>query len=148
MIFLKTAPQKAKQLIFYINYLFLQSLNEFLEIRNFSRCWNFSFKKRISNSRTITIEACENTLKKAKEGLGLAGIEADFHLASFEAYIKHKITGSFDIIYIDGHHDGNALLRYITFVLPYANPETMGLLLTIFAGVNQCSMRGKKSLIL
>ncbi|MDG1842667.1 MAG: class I SAM-dependent methyltransferase [Crocinitomicaceae bacterium] len=111
------------------NFLYKLSLfakpQRILELGTSLGVGTFHLKKGCPTAELITIEACENTLNKAKEGLIFAGIKADFHLASFEGYIKDEIAGSFDIIYIDGHHDGNALLRYITLLLPYATPETM-----------------------
>ena len=121
----KNSSSKGKTADFLYKLSLFTKPKRILELGTSLGVGTFHLKKGSPTAELITIEACENTLKKAKEGLGLAGIEADFHLASFEAYIKYEITGSFDIIYIDGHHDGNALLRYITLLLPYANPETM-----------------------
>lgn len=89
---------------------------------------SFHLQKGCPTAQLITVEACENTLEAAKKNLLIAGVDADFNLSSFDDYIKNNISGSFDIIYIDGHHDGKALLRYVNLLLPFCTEETMFIL--------------------
>ena len=80
-------------------------------------------KNGYSDSEVTSVEACENTLAVAKENI--INNEVDFYCSSFDDYIKNNISGIFDLIYIDGHHDGDALLTYINKLLPFTSDETM-----------------------
>ena len=74
-------------------------------------------------SEITSVEACENTLDIAKENL--VNDQVHFYCSSFDDYIQNNISGLFDLIYIDGHHDGDALLTYINKLLPFSSEETM-----------------------
>ena len=76
-----------------------------------------------SRSEISSVEACENTLDIAKENL--VNDQVHFYCSSFDDYIQNNISGLFDLIYIDGHHDGDALLTYINKLLPFSSEETM-----------------------
>lgn len=68
-----------------------------------------------SKKATIdTVEACPATFGIATENFQafhLSNVRA--HNLTFDDYIKKIGTKKYDILYIDGHHDGEALLRYI-----------------------------------
>lgn len=76
-------------------------------------------------SSITTIEACPNTRKIALENLpeNAQSIES-----TFDAYINQLKDEKFDIIFIDGHHDGSALLDYLERLIPFSNPETIFIL--------------------
>ena len=80
-------------------------------------------KNGYPDAEVTSVEACENTLAVAKENL--INNEVHFYCSSFNDYIKNNISGVYDLIYIDGHHDGVALLTYINKLMPFSSDETM-----------------------
>lgn len=76
-------------------------------------------------SSITTVEACPNTRKIALENLpkDVKSIES-----TFDAYINQLTDEKFDIIFIDGHHDGTALLDYLERLIPFSTPETIFIL--------------------
>ena len=84
---------------------------------------SFHLKNGYPEAELITVEACNNTLEVAKENL--KSFDVQFYCSLFDDYINNDIFGVFDLIYIDGHHDGDALLRYIDLLLPFSSDDTM-----------------------
>lgn len=76
-------------------------------------------------SSITTVEACPNTRKIALENLpeNMKSVES-----TFDDYINQLTDEKFDIIFIDGHHDGTALLDYLERLIPYSTPETIFIL--------------------
>ncbi|MCJ8288919.1 MAG: class I SAM-dependent methyltransferase [Crocinitomicaceae bacterium] len=81
-----------------------------------------------NNSTITTVEACKNTRTVALENLkDLDSIESK--LGTFVDYLaelpKEK---QFDMIFIDGHHDGEALIQYLNQLQKHAHDETLFIL--------------------
>ncbi|PHR33233.1 MAG: methyltransferase [Fluviicola sp.] len=81
-----------------------------------------------NNSTITTVEACKNTRALALENLkDLDSIESK--LGTFVDYLaelpKEK---QFDMIFIDGHHDGEALILYLNQLQKHAHDETLFIL--------------------
>jgi len=80
-------------------------------------------------SRITTIEACSNTHELALESFKMLELE---HIASirstFDEFLSDKPETQYDLIYIDGHHDGNALLRYMDELKRNKHDETIFIL--------------------
>ncbi|OFZ53450.1 MAG: hypothetical protein A3D92_06210, partial [Bacteroidetes bacterium RIFCSPHIGHO2_02_FULL_44_7] len=66
-----------------------------------------------------TVEACPNTRRVALRTFSLLGLEG---IESVEMTFDNFLVGaqktSFDLVYIDGHHDGKALLHYLEKLRP------------------------------
>lgn len=77
------------------------------------------------NSHVTTIEACENTRSVALNQLQrLDNIESK--AATFDQYIKQLPKDKqFDLIFIDGHHDGKALMDYLDRLQQHSHDETI-----------------------
>ena len=77
-----------------------------------------------------TIEVCENTRKKALENFKTLGLEEIVsQQMTFDAYLKTlPASASFDLIFVDGHHDGEALLNYMKQLRSFAHDETIFIL--------------------
>lgn len=74
-------------------------------------------------SKVFTIEACPNIHRKAQkmfEELGLENIHAE--LGQFKDVIP-SLEGDFDLIFIDGHHNGEACLEYLNQLKSKLNPR-------------------------
>lgn len=79
-------------------------------------------------SLITTIEACPNTKNKANENFDFAGIQPNVINDTFEHYLSSESPKEFDLIFVDGHHDGVALLRYMDLLRSFSHNETMFIL--------------------
>lgn len=76
-----------------------------------------------------TLEACRETRKLALhnfESLNLTGIES-IH-TTFDAYLNNVKDKTFDLVFIDGHHDGEALKNYLERLKGITHDETLFIL--------------------
>ncbi len=81
------------------------------------------------NAQLITVEGCEQTSQTARKhlnGIGLYSVQ--FIHSTFMAYLRSDNIPCFDLIYIDGHHDGEALKEYVKRLLPYSHADTLFIL--------------------
>lgn len=76
-------------------------------------------------SEIITVEACPQTLALAEKNFK----QFNFHIktinSTFQHYISQLKEEKFDLIYIDGHHDGKALLAYLESLKPFIHNDTI-----------------------
>jgi len=80
-------------------------------------------------AKVTTVDACKNTLKIAQlnfEQMNLQNIEVVN--AKFEDYLKQENKTIFDLVYIDGHHDGKALKKYLSLLSAVTDENTIFLL--------------------
>lgn len=80
-------------------------------------------------TKVITIEGCPNTYSIAQENISessLANIE--MHNSTFSAYLDTLTTEQFDLVFIDGHHDGTALKDYLERLKKYTHNGTIFIL--------------------
>lgn len=77
------------------------------------------------NSKITTVEACKNTRSVALENLkNFNSVESK--LATFVDYLAELPSDKkFDLIFIDGHHDGDALIHYLDQLQKHAHDETI-----------------------
>lgn len=76
-------------------------------------------------SEVHTVEACPSTLSIAKENfLHFRFSNIITHESTFEEYLNQLTTEQFDLIFIDGHHDGEALKYYVRRLLPHSHDNT------------------------
>jgi len=81
------------------------------------------------DAEIVTIEGCPNTHKEAIrnfEALNIKNIDAKS--GTFIDVIPELPEKKFDLIFIDGHHDGDALLKYVESLLPLSHDETFFIL--------------------
>jgi predicted O-methyltransferase YrrM len=126
----KTAASKG----IYANLLFqlvsYYNCKNSLELGTSLGIGTFNLAKGNESCDIQTIDACKNTQEIAKEKLNDFGIknikfinsEFDKAILSFEKEIK------FDLIFIDGHHDGMALKRYLNLLDDFSHDETIFIL--------------------
>jgi predicted O-methyltransferase YrrM len=80
-------------------------------------------------AKVTTIDACRNTLEIAEQNfsrLNLNNIE--IVNAKFEDYLKHTSQTIYDLVYIDGHHEGKALKMYLKLLSNFTDENTIFLL--------------------
>jgi predicted O-methyltransferase YrrM len=79
-------------------------------------------------SKITTVEACKNTRSMALENLKeLSAVESK--LGTFSEYLDQlPKERQFDMIFIDGHHDGEALIDYLDRLQRHSHDETIFIL--------------------
>lgn len=82
-----------------------------------------------SNSKITTVEGCSNTFGVASENIAesqLKNIESVN--STFDSYLDGLTNEIFDLIFIDGHHDGVALSNYMRRLEGHSHNETIFIL--------------------
>ena len=80
-------------------------------------------------SKIITVDACINTSNRAIQNFNSLEIKNITTIQStFTDFINTISEEKFDLIFIDGHHDGKALLEYIQLLLPFSHNDTLFIL--------------------
>ena len=80
------------------------------------------------NTTITTVEACENTRKVALENFSSFPNIHSIHSTFDEFISKNDQSILYDFVFIDGHHDGDALLRYIESLAAITHDETIYIL--------------------
>lgn len=73
-----------------------------------------------------TVEGCPNTLKKAEEyfhRFGLQNITA--HQKTFKEFLSEEKPIKYDLIFLDGDHNGERTLAYFEALLPYVHNDSV-----------------------
>ncbi len=76
-------------------------------------------------AHVTTIEGCNNTMEIARKHFELAETTIDSICNTFENYLKLIQNEKFDLVYIDGHHDGEALKNYISLLASFTHNDTI-----------------------
>lgn len=78
------------------------------------------------NVNVISIDACSETQKIAHENFSKLGLN-NINLINdnFSNFISNLNNEKFDLVFIDGHHDGFALKNYIALLEKHTNDETI-----------------------
>lgn len=75
-----------------------------------------------------SIEGCPNTLAEAQKTLDENKVSnANLISGTFNEVIP-SLNTTFDLIFIDGHHDGDALISYLNNLIPQAHADTFFIL--------------------
>ena len=78
------------------------------------------------SSTITTVEACPNTRRCALDNLSHFDPEKITSIEStFREFLDHSANGTYDLVYIDGHHDGKALLEYMNDLRPFTNDRSI-----------------------
>lgn len=80
------------------------------------------------NAQITTIEACPETAAFSRKNLGNRTKNIRFIESTFNDYLAKNEINQFDLIYVDGHHDGSALLEYMEKLEVYSHNDTFFLL--------------------
>lgn len=76
-----------------------------------------------------TVEGCPETFDVAKSFFPVASNAIQFHNALFDYFIARLTPNHiYDLIFIDGHHNGAALLKYMELLKPYTHNHTIWIL--------------------
>ena len=77
------------------------------------------------NAEITTVEGCKNTHAFTLKNFPLNNPNVNFILSSFEAFCAQEVKKSYDLIFIDGHHDGEYLLRYLSLLDDQIHDNTL-----------------------
>lgn len=80
-------------------------------------------------AKVTTVEACKNTREIALESFEMLELkDIESICSTFDEFLENKPDIKYDLIYIDGHHDGDALLRYMNALETNSHDETIFIL--------------------
>jgi predicted O-methyltransferase YrrM len=80
-------------------------------------------------TKITTIEACKNTREQALKNFeSIAPHNITSLHSTFDQYLENSNKTVFDLIFVDGHHDGQALLNYMESLREYSDNETIFIL--------------------
>lgn len=79
------------------------------------------------NAKIITVDACKNTQETAKKYFPIKD-KISFVNQTFSDFLAQIDPQTFDIIFVDGHHDGDALKNYLLQLQAFSHEETIFIL--------------------
>lgn len=80
------------------------------------------------NCQITTVEACPETLKFTREFLKDKVSSIIFIESTFSDFLNKISTEKYDLIFVDGHHDGNATIDYMQKLENNSHNETIFIL--------------------
>jgi predicted O-methyltransferase YrrM len=84
-----------------------------------------------SEAQITTIEGSPEIATIASENINKFATnptKIEVKVSSFSTYLSELDNATFDLIYIDGHHNGEALRKYLDQIMPYTHEQTLFLL--------------------
>ena len=125
----KTSSSKGKygDLLYQLSAHFKP--NRILEFGTSLGIGTIHFSKGNKDSNIISVEACKATQNEAIENfrkLNCTTIKS-VH-ATFSSFLALYSGEKFDIVFIDGHHDGDALKDYLELLNPHTHNDTLFIL--------------------
>ncbi len=80
-------------------------------------------------AQITTVDASAETQAIARENAAEAGLENIRFIASdFQSFLSGNMSQKFDLVFVDGHHDGKALLAYLDRLDPLTHDDTLFIL--------------------
>jgi predicted O-methyltransferase YrrM len=81
-------------------------------------------------AQLISIEACKETYEFAKKTMAQHQISNHIQLinSTFNDFLEGEILEKFDLVFIDGHHDGKCLIEYVKKLEKYTHDDTIFIL--------------------
>lgn len=81
-----------------------------------------------SKAKIDTVEANKDICEFAKNNIyGFSENKENIHFyhATFDVFIDNHLAKKYDLIFIDGHHDGKAMLHYLSKLRPFIHNQTV-----------------------
>lgn len=82
-------------------------------------------KKGYSKGEVTTVEACPNTHQLALQNFKEVDIEMNAINATFDDFLSTLTNQLYELVFVDGHHDGKALLRYMEALEKHTSNDTI-----------------------
>lgn len=103
--------------------------DQILELGTSLGVGSFHLSKSNKNCKVTTVEGCSETFKIAKENLNKFDCKnVNLINERFDKFIQSHHHPIYDMVFIDGHHDGKALLNYIKMLEPFCHNDTFFIL--------------------
>jgi len=82
------------------------------------------------DAQLISIEACKETYEFAKKTMAQHQISDHIQLfnSTFNDFLEGEILKKFDLVFIDGHHDGKCLIDYLKKLEEHTHNDTIFIL--------------------
>ena len=125
---LATSSSKGKfgKLLFQLTQ-FLKP-KETLELGTSLGLGSIMLKLGYPKGNVTTVEACPNTHSIAKKNFTDISLRIEAKNNTFKNFLAENREVNYDLIFIDGHHDGEALLEYMSRLKPFTNENTLFIL--------------------
>jgi predicted O-methyltransferase YrrM len=125
----KTNTSKGKYGVLLYKIVKYYKLKNILELGTSLGIGSFHFSKANSYSQIITLEGCPEIHKVAFENLQKSNcLNIKCINSTFINFLKDNTEQKFDLIFIDGHHDGEALLNYLELLKQNSHNDTIFIL--------------------
>ncbi|TNF49198.1 MAG: methyltransferase domain-containing protein [Bacteroidetes bacterium] len=87
----------------------------------------FHLSKGNPSAEVITVEGCSETAKIARGNMQKMDLKnVKLIQSTFDKFISTiPVETRFDLVFIDGHHDGTALLNYLEALQPFTTDDTL-----------------------
>lgn len=80
-------------------------------------------------SSLITVEACSETRNQALKNIkSFDNANVQSQLTTFDSFLETYEGGTFDLVFVDGHHDGEALKKYMMKLENFTHNDTIFIL--------------------
>ncbi|HNR86242.1 MAG TPA: class I SAM-dependent methyltransferase [Taishania sp.] len=126
---LKISSSKGKYARFFYQLAAYYQPQQVLEFGTSLGIGTLHFAKGNPSAQITTVEACPQTAQVAQqnfEQLQLKNI--NLVNTTFQDFLDNTTLLPYDVIFIDGHHDGVALSNYVDMLFPYMKDDTFVIL--------------------
>jgi predicted O-methyltransferase YrrM len=124
----KTSSSKGKYADLLYRIADFYKPNTILEFGTSLGIGTLHLQKGNPKSKITTIEACNETRKKALEHFESFNLSINSVHSTFQDFLNLHNLEKFDLIFVDGHHDGAALQSYIEQLEKISHNETIYIL--------------------
>lgn len=126
---LKISSSKGKYARFFYQISAFYQPKFILEFGTSLGIGTIHFAKGNQKAQITTVEACPETARVATQNFNKLSVEnVQLINKTFENFLKEEELKEYDIIFIDGHHDGVALMRYLDLLYPQIKDNTFVIL--------------------
>jgi len=85
----------------------------------------FHFHLGNKTSKITTVEACPETYKFTSQFIKNKVSNVEFINSTFNDFLKNENNIKYDLIFVDGHHDGEALIHYMKELKSLSHNDTI-----------------------
>ena len=124
-----TSSSKGKFSILLFKISNFYKPNTILELGTSLGIGSFHLSNGNQTSKLTTIEACSNTAEIAIQNFEFTNTQnIKTIISTFENFFENEPQEIYDLIFIDGHHNGNALMAYLEKLKKYSHNDTIFIL--------------------
>lgn len=126
---LKISSSKGKYARFFYQLAAYYQPQHVLEFGTSLGIGTLHFAKGNLSAQITTVEACPQTAQVARQNFEQLQLKnVNLVNATFQDFLNNTTLLPYDVIFIDGHHDGMALSNYVDMLFPYMKDDTFVIL--------------------